>query len=60
MPAIRLDVGYVTNAYDAARLRSPEFRDAVAEAVVAAVQRLYLPSDRDIAEGQFRMPALAG
>jgi N-acetylmuramoyl-L-alanine amidase len=60
MPAIRVDVGYVTNETDAARLRSPEFRDAIAEAVVAAVQRLYLPAERDIAEGQFRIPALTG
>jgi len=59
MPAVRVDVGYVTNGRDAARLRTAEFRDAVAEAVVAAVQRLYLPPDRDIATGQFRMPALA-
>jgi N-acetylmuramoyl-L-alanine amidase len=59
MPAVRVDVGYVTNAGDAARLRTAEFRDAVAEAVVAAIQRLYLPPDRDIATGQFRMPALA-
>jgi N-acetylmuramoyl-L-alanine amidase len=59
MPAVRVDVGYVTNARDAARLGTAEFRDAVAEAVVAAVSRLYLPPDRDIATGQFRMPALA-
>jgi len=59
MPAVRVDVGYVTNGRDAARLRTAEFRDAVAEAIVAAVQRLYLPPDRDIATGQFRMPALA-
>ena len=60
MPAIRVDVGYLTNRGDAARLASAEFRDAVAEAVVAAVQRLYLPDDRDIPTGQFRMPALTG
>ena len=59
MPAVRVDVGYVTNARDAARLGTADFRDAVAEAVVAAVSRLYLPPDRDIATGQFRMPALA-
>jgi N-acetylmuramoyl-L-alanine amidase len=58
MPAVRIDVGYVTNPRDSARLGTAEFRDAVAEAVVAAVQRLYLPPDRDIATGQFRMPAL--
>ena len=60
MPAVRLDVGYVTNAHDAARLRTPEFRDAVAEAVVAAIQRLYLPEDQDLTTGQVRIPALAG
>jgi len=60
MPAIRVDVGYVTNAGDAARLAAPEFRDAIAEAVVAAVQRLYLPADLDVPAGQFRMAALAG
>ena len=60
MPAVRLDIGYVTSRADSARLRTPEFRDTVAEAVVAAVQRLYLPADRDVPTGQFRMPALTG
>ena len=60
MPAIRIDVGYLTAEGDAARLRSPEFRDTLAEAVVAGVQRLYLPADRDVATGQVRLPALAG
>ncbi|HEU5034665.1 MAG TPA: N-acetylmuramoyl-L-alanine amidase [Mycobacteriales bacterium] len=59
MPAVRLDVGYITNEHDAARLAAPEFRDAVAEAVVAAVQRLYLPDGDDIPTGQFRMPAFS-
>jgi N-acetylmuramoyl-L-alanine amidase len=59
MPAVRVDVGYLTHAGDATRLGSPEFRDAVAEAIVAAVQRVYLPEDSDIATGQFRMPALS-
>jgi N-acetylmuramoyl-L-alanine amidase len=58
MPAVRVDVGYVTNPHDAARLRTPEFRDAVAEAVVAAIQRLYLPAEIDVVTGQVRMPAL--
>lgn len=60
MPAIRIDVGYLTNESDAAHLRSAEFRDTIAEAIVAAVQRLYLPADRDLVTGQFRMPALTG
>lgn len=59
MPAVRVDVGYLTNARDAARLAHAEFRDAVAEAVVAATQRLYLPPDDDIPTGQFKIPAFA-
>ena len=45
MPAVRLELGYLTNPGDAARLADPAFRDVVAEAIVAAVQRLYLPPD---------------
>jgi N-acetylmuramoyl-L-alanine amidase len=59
MPTVRVDVGYLTNAGDATRLATPEFRDAIAEAIVVAVQRLYLPADRDFVTGQFRMPALS-
>lgn len=43
MPAIRVDLGYLTNVADAVRLASPPFRDRVAEAIVAAIQRLYEP-----------------
>jgi N-acetylmuramoyl-L-alanine amidase len=42
MPAVRLELGYLSNPGDAARLASPGFRDAAAEAVVAAVRELYL------------------
>jgi len=59
MPAIRLDAGYVTSPGDAARLATPEFRDALAEAVVAGVQRLYLPEHLDVPTGQFRLAALS-
>ncbi len=47
MPAVRLDVGYVTNPGDASRLSDPAFRDVVAEAIVVAVQRLYLDPESD-------------
>ncbi len=42
MPAVRLDVGYLTNEGDARRLADAGFRDTVADAVVVAIQRLYL------------------
>jgi N-acetylmuramoyl-L-alanine amidase len=58
MPAVRLEVGYVTNTGDAGRLAQGDFRDALAEAIVAALQRLYLPEHLDVPTGQFRMPAL--
>jgi N-acetylmuramoyl-L-alanine amidase len=60
MPAVRIEVGYLTNAGDAARLADPAFRDVLAEAVVAAVQRLYLPPDQDAQTGFLRIPALRG
>jgi N-acetylmuramoyl-L-alanine amidase len=60
MPAVRLELGYLTHAGDAARLADPGFRDVVAEAVVAAVQRLYLPPDEDAPTGSIRLPDLVG
>lgn len=47
MPAVRIDVGYITNAADASRLEDPDFRDVIAEAIVVAVQRVYLSPDTD-------------
>jgi N-acetylmuramoyl-L-alanine amidase len=60
MPAVRLEAGYLSSPTDAARLATGEFRDALAEAVVAALQRLYLPEHLDVPTGQFRIAAMAG
>jgi N-acetylmuramoyl-L-alanine amidase len=54
MPAVQVELGYVTNADDAARLADPVFRDIVAEALVVAIQRLYLVDD-DRATGTMRL-----
>jgi N-acetylmuramoyl-L-alanine amidase len=59
MPAVRLELGHLTNDGDAARLADPAFRDVVAEAVLVAVQRLYLPLDQDPPTGLLRLPDLA-
>lgn len=59
MPAVRLELGHVTHTGDAARLADPAFRDVVAEAVLVAVQRLYLPLDQDPPTGLLRLPDLA-
>ncbi|MGH3509731.1 MAG: peptidoglycan-binding protein [Nocardioidaceae bacterium] len=58
MPAVRIDVGYLTNSGDAARLADPAFRDVVAEAVVVAVQRVYLSPETDTKTGVLRFSEL--
>lgn len=59
MPAVRLELGHVTSPRDAARLADPGFRDTVAEALLVAVQRLYLPPDLDPPTGVLRLADLA-
>jgi N-acetylmuramoyl-L-alanine amidase len=58
MPAVRIDVGYITNPGDAARLSDPAFRDVIAEAVVVAVQRVYLPPETDAKTGRLQLGEL--
>ncbi len=58
MPAVRVDAGYLTNRGDADRLADPAFRDLVAEAVVVAVQRVYLDPDSDAQTGLLRLSEL--
>ncbi len=58
MPAVRIELGYLTHPGDSARLADPAFRDTVAEAVTVAVQRLYLTSDDDHPTGVLRLPEL--
>jgi N-acetylmuramoyl-L-alanine amidase len=59
MAAVRLELGYVTNPGDASRLADPQFRDVVAEAIVVAVQRVYLPSHEDAQTGVLQLRDLA-
>lgn len=42
MPSVEIVLGYVTNAHDMAIVTNPAQRDAIAEAIVVAVKRLYL------------------
>jgi N-acetylmuramoyl-L-alanine amidase len=60
MPAVRVEIGYLTSATDRPRLVDPGFRDTVAEGLLVAVQRLYLPSAEDPPTGVLRIPASAG
>lgn len=52
-PAVRIEIGYLTNQDDRRRLADPAFRDVVAEGVLVAVKRLYLLGENDQPTGTF-------
>jgi N-acetylmuramoyl-L-alanine amidase len=58
MPAVRVEAGYLTSPTDRARLVDPRFRDALADAILAAVQRLYYPVEADVPTGSIDVSAL--
>ena len=58
MPAVRVEVGYLTSPTDRARLIDPLFRDRVVEAIVAAVQRMYFPIEQDVPTGSIDVSEL--
>ena len=43
MPAVWVELGYLSHPGDAARLNDPRFRDAVAEAIASAAARFFAP-----------------
>jgi N-acetylmuramoyl-L-alanine amidase len=53
MPAVRIEVGYLTNLGDRRKLLDPVFRDVVAEGILVAVKRLYLLGQNDQPTGTF-------
>ena len=55
MPTVRIEAGYLSHPEDAARLAEPAFRDTLAEAIVIALQRMYLGEDDTIAPGVLRL-----
>lgn len=58
MPAVLVCVGYLSNPADAAHLTQDAFRDTLAEALVVAVQRVFLPEDLDPQTGVLDLTAL--
>lgn len=52
-PAVRIEIGYLTNEWDRRRLSDPAFRDVVAEGILIAVKRLYLLGENDQPTGTF-------
>ena len=57
MPAVRLDCGYLSHPVDRLLLLDARLRSTVAQAVLAAVQRLFLPAEADPPTGTFLLPA---
>ena len=56
MPAVRVDLGYLTSPTDRDRLIDPLFRDQIVEAILAAVQRMYYPVEIDVPDRLDRRP----
>jgi len=57
-PAVRIDLGYASNPGDIERISRPDFRDVIAEALVIAIQRLYLAVEDDAKTGTLRISDL--
>jgi N-acetylmuramoyl-L-alanine amidase len=57
-PTVRVDLGYLSNPQDAKRLSDPAFRDQLAEAMIVAIQRLYLSAEDDAKTGTLRISDL--
>ncbi|MBN9608297.1 MAG: N-acetylmuramoyl-L-alanine amidase [Actinobacteria bacterium 69-20] len=53
MPAVQVEIGYITNDVDRARLVDEGFRDRVADGLLVAVKRLYLDGRDDRPTGTF-------
>jgi N-acetylmuramoyl-L-alanine amidase len=55
MPTVRIEAGYLSHEEDAAQLADPAFLDTLAEAIVIALQRMYLGEDDTNATGVLRL-----
>lgn len=58
MPSIEVVLGYLSNPHDVAILTDPKQRDAIAEAIVVAVKRLYLQDNDDQPTGTYKFTEL--
>ena len=57
-PAVRVDLGYLTNPSDLAKLKELSFRETVVESILIAIQRLYLSAEEDAKTGTLRISDL--
>ncbi|MCS4535482.1 N-acetylmuramoyl-L-alanine amidase [Corynebacterium sp. HS2168-gen11] len=58
MPCVEVVTGYLTNPHDVRILTNPAKRDAIAEAIVVAVKRLYLLDQDDQPTGTYKFSEL--
>lgn len=58
MPAIRVELGYLTHPTEGAQLADAAFRERLAEALVVSIQRFYLTPELDAETGVLDLQAL--
>jgi N-acetylmuramoyl-L-alanine amidase len=58
MPAVRVEVAYLTSPVDRERLVDTAFRERIVEALIAAIQRMYFPEENDVPTGSIDVSAL--
>ena len=59
MPSIHVELGYLSNETDRARMSDARVRHAITNAVVAAIQRFYLVSAEDHQTGTWQVPKVS-
>ena len=57
-PTVRIELGFESNPGDVRRLGDAQFRETVVEALMVAIQRLYLSAENDAKTGTLRISDL--
>ena len=57
-PTVRIALGYSTNPGDVKRIADPAFRETIVEALMIAIQRLYLNAENDAKTGTLKLSDL--
>jgi N-acetylmuramoyl-L-alanine amidase len=57
-PTVRIELGFESNPGDMKRTSDPQFRETVVEALMVAIQRLYLSAENDAKTGSLRIADL--
>ena len=57
-PIVRIELGYETNPGDVRRIADPDLRETVVEALMIAIQRIYLSAENDAKTGTLKISDL--